>query len=84
MAWDDIASISADEDRLVVAVAPREGEPVVIPPRYGGLGMYELESAIEEARDRVEREWRSQRREAGKESFYQELLGRYEVVIEKP
>ena len=50
--WDEVASIEADEDRLVVVVTPREGEEIAVPPRYGGLGVHDLAAAIEEARRR--------------------------------
>jgi hypothetical protein len=48
--WEEIASVRADEEHLVVEVMPHTGAPLGIEPRYGGLGMYELAAAIEEAR----------------------------------
>jgi hypothetical protein len=39
---------------------------------------------LEEVRDRVRREWANAEREKANEKFYQALLGRYTVTIEKP
>lgn len=39
--------------------------------------------ALDEAREAVRREWTNAQRQAGNESFYQELLGRYTVKIEE-
>jgi hypothetical protein len=47
--WQDIAAISVDEDRLVVRLDVRGGEPLSIEPRYGGLGVYDLEAALRAA-----------------------------------
>ncbi|MFK7988256.1 MAG: PH domain-containing protein [Sandaracinaceae bacterium] len=49
VAWDAIEHIEVDEDRLVVELTTREGAPLSLMPRYGGLGMYELEAAIADA-----------------------------------
>jgi hypothetical protein len=40
--------------------------------------------AFEEVREVVEREWRAERREEAKETFFQGLRERYEVIVEEP
>ena len=40
--------------------------------------------AFDEIREVVEREWRAERREEAKETFYQGLRERYEVIVEDP
>jgi hypothetical protein len=40
--------------------------------------------ALEEIRDAVQREWANAQREKANEAFYQRLLGRYKVTIERP
>ena len=39
---------------------------------------------LDEVRDLVRREWENERREATLEALYDELVGQYEVVIERP
>lgn len=52
VAWDAVDSIETDEERLVVEVRIRdEAAPIVVEPRYGGLGLVELEEAIRKAKE---------------------------------
>jgi hypothetical protein len=39
---------------------------------------------LDEVRERVRRDWEAARREAALEALYEELVGRYEVIIERP
>lgn len=55
-AWEEIEAIEVDEDRLVVVVRLRgEEEPIVVEPRYGGLGVFDLDRAIRAAREQAAR-----------------------------
>jgi membrane protein implicated in regulation of membrane protease activity len=47
--WGEIARIDVDEDRLMVKVEARGRDPLYVEPRYGGLGVTELERAIRSA-----------------------------------
>jgi hypothetical protein len=49
--WADVRQIEVDEERLVVRVSIAGGEPVIIEPRFGGLGVHDLEAAVRRARD---------------------------------
>lgn len=49
--WGDVRHIEVDEERLVVRISIADGEPVVLEPRYGGLGVHDLEAAVRRARD---------------------------------
>ncbi|HJL20357.1 MAG TPA: hypothetical protein RMH99_32115 [Sandaracinaceae bacterium LLY-WYZ-13_1] len=49
--WDTVVDVEADEDRLVVRVTRERGDAVLIEPRYGGLGMHDLERAVRRAWD---------------------------------
>lgn len=49
IAWSEVVSIATDEERLVVRIETRGTEPLAIEPRYGGLGVYELEAALRRA-----------------------------------
>ncbi len=49
--WDDVESIRTDEESLRVEVRVRDEEPIVIEPRYGGLGAHDLEAAIRAAKE---------------------------------
>jgi len=54
VAWEDVAAIETDDDRLVVEIRLRnEAEPLVVEPRYGGLGVVDLEAAILAAREQA-------------------------------
>lgn len=48
-AWADVAAVVVDEDRLVVKIERRSGEPLVLDPLWRGLGVYDLEAAIRAA-----------------------------------
>ena len=39
---------------------------------------------LDEVRDSVRREWQNERREAALRTLYDELVGRYEVIVERP
>lgn len=47
--WDEVQAVRVDEDRLLVAVERRAASPLEIEPRYRGLALYELGSALHEA-----------------------------------
>lgn len=47
--WADVERIEVDEERLVVRVSIAEGEPLIIEPRFGGLGVHDLEAAVRRA-----------------------------------
>jgi hypothetical protein len=47
--WDEIDEIEVDEDRLVLQVKRTTGAPVRVEPRYGGLGVHDLEAAVRRA-----------------------------------
>lgn len=49
LAWGEIARIEVDEDRLVVRIEAPGRDPMTIEPRYGRLGVTELERAIRAA-----------------------------------
>jgi len=51
--WADVREIEVDEERLVVRVSIADGEPLIIEPRFGGLGVHDLEAAVRRARDRA-------------------------------
>lgn len=51
IAWPDVERIEADEERLVLRVSVRGGEPLVIEPRYGRLGVHDLEAVVRRAFD---------------------------------
>ncbi len=54
--WEAVEAVEVDEDRLVVVVRVRgEDAPIVVEPRYGGLGVLDLDAAIRAARDQAER-----------------------------
>lgn len=48
--WSDVESIEIEDERLVVQVRVRGAEPLLVEPRYGGLGAHALESALRQAR----------------------------------
>lgn len=47
--WTDVAAVVVDEDRIVVNVMRSQGEPVVVEPIFGGLGVYDLRDTIHRA-----------------------------------
>lgn len=47
--WDEVVGVDVDEDRLVVSVTLAKGEPVLLEPTFGGLGVYDLEAAVRQA-----------------------------------
>lgn len=47
--WDAVEGIRVNEDRLVIEIARRDGQTLTIDPRYGGLGLYDLEEAVRSA-----------------------------------
>lgn len=51
--WADVRQIEVDEERVVVRVSLADGEPVILEPRFGGLGVHDLEAAVRRARDRA-------------------------------
>lgn len=52
LGWDNVASITVDEDRLMVNVQPRAGAALMLEPHYGGLGVYDLRAVIVRAFER--------------------------------
>jgi hypothetical protein len=46
LGWDNVASITVDEDRLMVAIQPTTGPTLWLEPHYGGLGVYDLRAVI--------------------------------------
>lgn len=46
LGWDNVASITVDEDRLMVNVQPNTGAALMLEPHYGGLGVYDLRAVI--------------------------------------
>ncbi|HEY8427492.1 MAG TPA: hypothetical protein VIL20_03925, partial [Sandaracinaceae bacterium] len=56
VAWEDVEAIETNDDRLVVEIRVRgEAEPIVVEPRYGGLGVVDLEAAIRAAHEEATR-----------------------------
>ena len=51
--WTEIASVSIDEDRLVLRIARRQGGVVEVEPRYRGVALPALCDAIRAARLRA-------------------------------
>lgn len=51
--WAEIASVSIDEDRLVLRIARRQGGFLEIEPRYRGVALHALGDAIRAARSRA-------------------------------
>lgn len=47
--WDAVEAVRVNEDRLVLEIAHRDGDTLKIDPRYGGLGLYDLEAAVSSA-----------------------------------
>ena len=50
VSWTEVDAVEVDEDRLFLRVDLKDGEPLVIEPIYGGLGVYELFDAVCRAR----------------------------------
>ncbi len=48
--WSEILAVNVDEERLTVEVTRRTGDPLVVQPRYRGIGVHELGRALDEAR----------------------------------
>ncbi len=48
IAWADMKDVEVDEERLVVSVSRRGGPPLTIQPRYRGVSLLELATAIRE------------------------------------
>lgn len=44
--WPSVRSVEVDEERLVIVVTRAGGEPVVIEPRYRGVSIEALASAV--------------------------------------
>jgi hypothetical protein len=51
--YGEIASVSIDEDRLVLRIARRQGPTLEIEPRYRGVALHALCDAIRAARSRA-------------------------------
>lgn len=47
--WKEVVEIEVDEDRLVLQVKRTGGSLLSVEPRYGGLGVYDLEARIRRA-----------------------------------
>jgi hypothetical protein len=56
IAWDAVENVEIDLERLVVRVAVRDAPECVIEPRFGRLGVYDLEAAIKRAWEEVRSE----------------------------
>lgn len=51
VAWDDVRVVEADEERVAVRIELAEvDDPLYVEATYGGLGLYELEAAMQSAR----------------------------------
>ena len=49
VAWDEVTGVEVDEDRLVVTLDTTTGSPVIVQPRYRGVGLHELGGLLREA-----------------------------------
>lgn len=47
--WTDVAAVVVDEDRIVVNVMRSQGDPLLVEPIFGGLGVYDLRDTIQRA-----------------------------------
>jgi hypothetical protein len=46
--WRDVTAVEVDEERLIVVVSRASEAPLRIEPRYEGVSVYDLETAIRE------------------------------------
>jgi len=47
--WTDVEAVEVDEERLVVRMEIAHETPLIVEPRYRGVGVYDLCEAIDEA-----------------------------------
>lgn len=47
--WNEVDTVDVDEDRLVIEVRRRTGDPIVVQPRYRGIGLHELGRVLADA-----------------------------------
>lgn len=55
VAWREVEAVETDEERLVVRVSVEGHEALLIEPRYGGLGVHDLEEVIRRALEEASR-----------------------------
>lgn len=51
--WSEVGNVRVDEDRLVIALERRSGDPFVVQPRYRGVGLHELARVLRDAHRRA-------------------------------